>query len=73
MSGGEIACPKCKAAMQEGFPIDRGGPTVGEWVEGPREYGWLGLRWMRKRRLPITTYRCPACGYLESYAKGLLP
>ena len=59
----EIACPKCRHQMQEGFPLDRA-PTparVGEWVEGAPEYGWLGLK---------SLYRCPSCGYLEAYARA---
>lgn len=66
----EITCPKCKHQMQEGFPLDTGNPRVAEWVEGPPEYGWLGLKWFRRKRLPITAYRCLSCGYLEAYAKA---
>ena len=68
----EIACPKCKHQMQEGFPLDRGDAParVGEWVEGAPEYGWLGVKWVRRKRLPITAYRCPSCGYLETYARA---
>ena len=69
MAQSEIACPKCKHQMQEGFPLDKGGMSVGEWVEGPPEYGWLGLKWFRRKRVPITLYRCLSCGYLEAYAK----
>jgi Zn ribbon nucleic-acid-binding protein len=65
----EVACPKCKHQMQEGFPLDRGDARVGEWVEGPPQYGWLGVKWVRRKRLPITGYRCPSCGYLETYAR----
>jgi len=68
MAQSEKAYPKCKQPMQQGFPIDRGGPTVAEWVEGPREYGWFGVRWRRKERLPIVAYRCLSYGYLESHA-----
>jgi hypothetical protein len=71
LADGEIACPKCKRPMQEGFPLDRSTLTVGEWVEGRPEYfARLFLKLgSRKKRLPITTYRCTSCGYLESYAK----
>jgi hypothetical protein len=63
-------CPKCKQPMQEGFPLDRDpGGRQAQWVEGRSEYGLFGLRWVRRKRLPITSYRCPSCGYLESYAK----
>ena len=70
MVDGQTACPKCKHQMQEGFLLDRGGPSVGEWVEGPPDYGWLGLKWFRRKRVSITAYRCPSCGYLEAYARG---
>jgi hypothetical protein len=71
MVQGQIACPKCKHQMQEGFPIDTGlAPArVSEWVEGPPQYGWLGIKWVHRKRLPITAYRCPSCGYLETYAR----
>ena len=68
MAQGDIACPKCGHRMQEGFQLDRGGPSVGEWVQGTPEYGWFGLRWFRRKRLRIATYRCASCGYLENYA-----
>lgn len=64
----ETSCAKCRHQMEAGFLLDRGGPTVCEWVEGRPEYGWLGLRWFRKRRMPVTYFRCTACGYLEAYA-----
>jgi hypothetical protein len=44
--------------------------SVGEWVEGPVEYGWLGLKWFRRTRVPITLSRCLSCGYLEAYARA---
>jgi hypothetical protein len=65
------ACPKCRATMQPGYVVDYtyGGVLVSSWIEGIPEKGWFGgLRVWRKRKVPITTYRCPACGYLESYA-----
>ncbi len=63
-----IACPKCKQPMQEGYLADQA--SVARWYEGPPKR-WLGMplvRWA-KTQLPITAYRCPSCGYLESYAK----
>ena len=39
-------------------------------VEGPPDYGWLGLKWFRRKRVLITAYRCPSCGYLEAYARA---
>lgn len=72
MGQSELACPKCKHQMQEGFLLDRGDAParVAAWMEGPPEYGWLGLKWVRRKRLPITAYRCLSCGYLEAYARA---
>jgi Domain of unknown function (DUF6487) len=72
MVQGEMACPKCKGEMQEGFPLDRGDAParVGEWVEGPPQHGWLGIKWVRRKRLSITAFRCTSCGYLEAYARA---
>jgi Domain of unknown function (DUF6487) len=73
----EIGCPKCKVAMEEGFVADRiGRPTimwpqrvlVSEWIAGPHELTLLSDAKGKEHALPITTYRCPSCGYLESYA-----
>jgi hypothetical protein len=60
-------CSKCKARMEDGFiPDSQFGPEF--WVAGPRPSFWkvfLGY----KNKVPITTYRCPKCGALESYAE----
>jgi hypothetical protein len=64
-------CPKCSGQMEDGFTLDH---THGEnlqaaWVEGPPKRSfWAGLKVPRAIQHPITTYRCPGCGYLESYA-----
>jgi len=71
MSTVETTCAKCGNRMDVGFVLDKGGPTVSEWIEGRPEYGWLGLRWFRRRRVPITYYRCQSCGHLEAYAKSV--
>jgi hypothetical protein len=55
MAQGESACPKCQHQMQEGFLLDKGGMSAGEWVKGPPEYGWLGLRWFRRVRVLIAS------------------
>jgi hypothetical protein len=57
--------------MVEGFLLDRAknGAGVPHWVEGPPQYGFLKLLKLRgRRRLPVTTWRCGACGYLESWS-----
>ena len=67
-----IVCPKCEKEMQAGFVPDYSDGVVLErrWVEGKFATRWLGLRLRSKKPpVPITTYRCTACGYLESYAR----
>ena len=68
-----VACPKCKQQMRKGFLLDRahGGAGVMSWIEGkPRRSFWFGLKVTRRTTLvPLTAYRCPSCGYLESYAE----
>ena len=42
-----------------------------KWVEGEPQYSiWTGLKLRGKERLPVTTYRCSRCGFLESYAEA---
>ena len=57
--------------MDDGFIVDdtQGGVVQAQWTEGkPRHSFWLGIRVPRQARHAVTTYRCPSCGYLESYA-----
>ena len=67
-----IICPKCKQQMLEGFIPDRFDhltAVAGVWIEGRPQVGWTGgyggVKWRDKKRLPIATYRCQACGYLR--------
>ena len=67
-------CPKCAHEMELGFVLDKGygGDYVlpPEWAEGaPVKSIWTGVKMKDKQRLPIATYRCRSCGYLESYAR----
>jgi len=70
-------CIRCETPMVEGFtPIvarQDAPPSVIRWypgVFGP--VGWLGFRRVTREQtqqsISVRTYRCPACGYLESYA-----
>ena len=64
-------CPKCGPAMEAGYVLDNthGGVTQSTWVEGaPVRSFWFGLKLDGHPRLRVTTFRCPTCGYLESYA-----
>jgi predicted nucleic-acid-binding Zn-ribbon protein len=64
-------CPKCQDNMEEGFTLDHthGANLQASWVEGqPRKSFWTGVKLSGTTQMPITTYRCDRCGYLESYA-----
>ena len=64
-------CPKCQARMESGFVLDtsHGMPTQAEWTSGePSSSFWTGIRMKGRARHHVTTYRCPKCAYLESYA-----
>ena len=57
--------------MELGVTIDvgYGAVTQSAWIDGaPEKSIWTGLKLKGHVRLPVITYRCPHCGYLESYA-----
>lgn len=58
--------------MIVGFLVDKGDhstPSQQKWASGePERSFWSGLKLKGKDVLPVTTYRCIGCGYLESYA-----
>jgi uncharacterized cupin superfamily protein len=64
-------CPKCGGEMKQGFIVDNShqGRFVSTWVPGKPQVSF----WMRTKlpdgSLPIGTFHCTACGYLESYAR----
>lgn len=65
-------CPTCKEEMTTGFSLDHtyGTNLQGMWVEGhPENSFWTGLKLKGRKVLPVTTYRCPSCGLLQSYAR----
>ena len=65
-------CPKCTSPMEEGFIKDEGYDAVhaSKWVEGaPEKSFWTGTKTEGKKQVQVLTYRCPRCGYLESYAR----
>jgi len=65
-------CSKCDAAMEEGFLLEKGdlGALSAEaWVAGqPVKSLISGLSLKEKVVYTVTSFRCTACGYLESYA-----
>ena len=73
MSALSPTCPKCQEKMIQGFVVDFAdmgqNANVSTWVEGPPQSSLLfGTKTPTAKRIPIGTYRCSACGYLESYA-----
>jgi hypothetical protein len=58
--------------MHAGYVLDhgdRGARGVAQWVAGaPEKSFWMGLTTKDRAVLPVTTFRCERCGYLESYA-----
>ena len=72
MTDHEPTCAKCGKAMEAGFVLDHQAHTTGTqsaWIDGAPEPSFWGVKLKgHQRRLPITTYRCPGCGFLESYA-----
>jgi predicted Zn-ribbon and HTH transcriptional regulator len=66
-----LRCMKCETQMEEGFVLDNAHAArlQSEWVQGAPEEGWFGNVKLKGRlQLSIATFRCPKCGYLESYA-----
>jgi len=66
-------CIRCQTAMELGFLVDHSHAVLrlGRWCAGkPDPSFWSGemSRGQYKAATVVTTYRCPECGYLESYA-----
>jgi hypothetical protein len=72
MTADSVECMRCHADMEVGFVPDftYGGYVQQKWSPGePRKSFWGWLKINRHQLIPVTTYRCPKCGCLESYAK----
>ena len=67
-----IRCPKCNGEMMQGFIFDRGDGglrRVINWVEGaPEKAFWTITKVSKEKCVPVGTFRCSVCGFLESYA-----
>jgi hypothetical protein len=63
-----VSCSKCKGRMEQGFTIDsRNQPNY--WVQGvPAVSALFGVTF-EAQPIPIATFRCTSCGYLEAYAR----
>ncbi len=67
-----LKCAKCGGAMEKGFMLEvtHGGNVPPEWVAGKLERSfWTGVNTKGRTRHTVATYRCTACGYLESYTE----
>lgn len=68
---GPVECMRCHAQMESGWVADntQAGLTQQNWSSGePQPSFWTGLKGEKDQAVPVTTLRCPKCGYLESYA-----
>jgi hypothetical protein len=72
LSAAALACLRCNGVMEQGFVPDKGDsfiPGIQTWVEGlPEQSIWTGLKLKGRRVIPVTTFRCTTCGFLESHA-----
>jgi hypothetical protein len=70
-------CPYCEVDMERGFVLDfsHGRIVNSTWQAGvPSPQTILGLKTGSvkldsEKMITIATFRCPNCGYLESYAR----
>ncbi len=74
MAEPQLECPRCRGQMERGYVMDRGHYSAGNipnWVEGvPERSVWSGLHTKGRDVIPVATYRCERCGFLESYARA---
>jgi hypothetical protein len=57
--------------MEQGYVLDNtvGGLLVSHWSKGaPRKSFWTETKRPDDEPVPIGTFRCSSCGYLEAYA-----
>ena len=70
MSAEQTRCPKCNGEMVQGFLFESEVHKLQTWVEGTLEkYWWGGAKVPKEKRVPVGTYRCSVCGFLEFYAR----
>jgi len=65
-------CSRCNSDMEEGFLLEKGDGGIlspQTWVAGKADKSFLsGVCLKGKMVYNITTFRCTACGFLDSYA-----
>ncbi|WP_297833414.1 hypothetical protein [Thermomonas sp.] len=71
-------CIHCNGTLEPGYLLDRDGryrPRQQRWVAGVVDDSVLGALFQRSAMqnigdtLPVTTYRCTTCGWLDSFAR----
>jgi hypothetical protein len=74
MKHDDLRCAKCGNPMARAYTVDSGpGPAAfsadhaSRWSAGTQIRRILKMR-VPRGSLPIATFRCTKCGYLESYA-----
>ena len=71
MTQPSTVCPKCQGEMVQGYVMDFTpfGLRVSHWNAGiPKKASWVGIV-DSPSQIPIGTFRCQSCGFLESYAR----
>jgi ribosomal protein S27AE len=70
------ACPKCGTFMNRGHMPDYANGDVivfrAVWAPGdpePRRFYLSGIKADPDNQIPLTAYRCSACGFVEFYAR----
>ena len=66
-------CASCDGSLEEGFLLDRRrgfSAYAGEWVAGAPEKQLLPgrVKFVAKRRMPVSAWRCTKCGALQLFA-----
>jgi hypothetical protein len=75
MTQAAMSCPKCQGEMVRGYVLDFTplGNRVSKWNDGPpNKAGWAAGILDSTSQIPIGTFRCQSCGFLESYARAEL-
>ncbi|MES2207256.1 MAG: PF20097 family protein [Pseudomonadota bacterium] len=69
-----LKCPKCSSQMVQGYVLELndGRLSATSWISGAPEKSFLyGTNLKNKQNLPIESFRCEECSFLEFYAPPL--
>ena len=64
-------CSTCRKPMEAGYIVDHsyGAVYPSAWVSGMPDWSrFFGLKLRGRTKMPLTAFRCPKCGRVESYA-----